>query len=69
MCSPDPDDPQDGVVAAQYKNNKAEWTRNYAKDPEEVYAEKIRRLGEMGFDEAAARSALEQAGWDETSTL
>lgn len=76
MCSPEPDDPQDGVVATQYKNNKnefdqtaREWTRQYAKDPEDVYREKVQRLAEMGFDEATARNALEQVGWDESAAL
>ena len=37
LCAPEPDDPQDAVVAEQYKKNKAEfeqtakfWTQTYA---------------------------------------
>jgi len=39
LCAPEPDDPQDAVVAQMYKANiqefnakAAEWTENYAKE-------------------------------------
>ncbi len=48
------DDPQDAVVAQQYKTDKAlfnktakEWTTNYASP--KIREEKIKRLEEMGF--------------------
>lgn len=48
------DDPQDAVVASQYKSDKnlfnktaKEWTQNYASP--KINEEKIGRLVEMGF--------------------
>lgn len=63
LCAPEPDDPQDAVVAQMYKNNieqfnqkAAEWTENYAK---ELTAEdKLTKIMEMGFPEDVAREAL-----------
>ncbi|CAG9319689.1 UBE2K_1 [Blepharisma stoltei] len=76
LCAPEPDDPQDAVVASQYKNHHAEWERTarqwcqeYAKDIEEVHQEQIRRLMEMGFEEEVVRKALESAGWDENAVI
>lgn len=76
LCAPEPDDPQDAVVASQYKNQKAEyertarqWTQEFAKDIEEVHQEQIQRLMEMGFEEEIVRKALEAAGWDENSVI
>ena len=76
MCSPEPDDPQDAQVAAQYKNNLAEfnvtakqWTEQYAIDPEIVKRQKIQRLMDMGFDETQAQSTLQQVGWDEQAAV
>lgn len=56
LCAPEPDDPQDAVVAQMYKNDRAmfnskaaEWTATYAKQisPED----KVTNLMEMGFPE------------------
>lgn len=76
MCSPEPDDPQDAVVASQYKRNFPEfevnarqWTREYAKDINEVREEQVKRLVEMGFDVEVVRNALERAGWDEATAI
>lgn len=76
LCSPEPDDPQDAQVASQYKNNRRafeqtarEWTGLYARDPSEVFLEKLGRLLDMGFPEADARSALERASGDESVAL
>lgn len=81
LCAPQPgslhlDDPQDAVVANQYKGNKGlfdstarEWTRLHARDLREVHEESVRRLTEMGFEEASARSALETCAWDEQAAL
>lgn len=48
------DDPQDAVVASQYKTDKAlfnktakEWTQNYASP--KINEDKIKNLVEMGF--------------------
>ena len=71
MCVPEPNDPQDAVVASQYKDNKAlfnktakEWTAKYA-NPDSIMANKIKTLMEMGFDEQTSKKALETHNWDE----
>jgi ubiquitin-conjugating enzyme (huntingtin interacting protein 2) len=48
-----------------------QWTEQYAK-PGALAAEqenKIKKIVEMGFDAAAARSALESKRWDEAQAL
>ena len=75
MCAPEPDDPQDAVVAKQYKTNldkfqeqaKA-WTQKYA-NPTALENSKIKKLTEMGFTDAQARAALEKVGWDEEAAI
>jgi len=76
LCAPQPDDPQDAVVASQYKADRPlfeatarDWTRVHARDISEVRAESVRKLMEMGFEEAAVRTALETAAWDEQTAL
>lgn len=81
LCAPQPgkayaDDPQDAVVASQYKSNKAEfdrtareWTRTHARDLSEVREESVRKLTEMGFPEADVRRVLTEVAWDETAAL
>ena len=76
LCSPEPDDPQDAVVASQYKNQREvfnqtarAWTLEHAKDPQQVYEEKVKRLCEMGFPEEAVRKALNECAMDEASAL
>merc|ERR1712086_1053735 len=67
LCAAEPDDPQDAVVANQYKSDikafnaqAAQWVQDYAMtNPEEV---KIKQLMEMGFDEGKCRIALDKAG-------
>ena len=57
LCAPEPDDPQDAVVAGQYKNNPKAWAeqaRKWVQDfamgnPENL---KVMQLMEMGFSEA-----------------
>lgn len=75
MCSPEPDNPQDAVVASQYKEKRAEfdktakqWTTEYA-DPERLKKDKIAKIMEMGFSEEQAIQALEQVGWDEAEAI
>lgn len=69
LCAPEPDDPQDAVVANQYKSDikrfeaqaKA-WVQEYAlNNPEDL---KIKQLMEMGFDEVKCRIALDKANGD-----
>lgn len=77
LSSPQPDDPQDAVVARQYLTARAEfertakyWTEAFA-HPGQVVSrdEKLQRIVEMGFSEAAARAALAKAGGDENSAM
>ena len=76
LCAPQPDDPQDAVVASQYRTNKAEfdrtaaeWTRTHARDLNEVHEESVRKLLEMGFAESDVRRALMESAWDEAAAL
>jgi ubiquitin-conjugating enzyme (huntingtin interacting protein 2) len=68
MCSPVPEDPQDGEVAKMYKTdinlfNKTGkmWTENYAKN---VAEKKIKEIMEMGFSEEDAKQALQKNDFD-----
>lgn len=68
------DDPQDAVVAQQYKNDlegfnrkAAEWTQNYAK--EVTMDDKVQHLMEMGFEAQQCKDALERANGDQTVAL
>ena len=76
LCAPEPKDPQDAEVAKQYLTNRKlfeqtakTWTKNYAKDPLVVHAEKIKKLVDMGFPEAKSKEALEKNGWDEDAAI
>jgi len=74
MCEPVADDPQDAVVAQEYKTDKAKFTAT-AKSWTEKYAnwkaneEKIKKLAEMGFPENKVKDALIRANWDEEQAL
>lgn len=77
LCAAEPNDPQDAVVATMYKERHAEfiatarnWTETYARAgaPVEV-SPALRRLMDMGFDEAAARGALLKAKGDENAAV
>lgn len=78
LSAPEPNDPQDGVVAKQYLSNlqmfkctARHWTNVYANGPHVVteYNTKIDRLLQMGIDEQKARVALSSNNWDlETAT-
>lgn len=74
LSSPEPNDPQDAVVARQYINEQHKfveqaraWTAQYA--TENARDEKLEKLKEMGFEEAAARTALARAAGDENQAL
>jgi len=74
LCAPEPDDPQDAVVAQMYKSDlqafnrkAAEWTQNYAR--EVTMEDKIQHLTEMGFPTEMCRDALERANGDQTVAL
>jgi ubiquitin-conjugating enzyme (huntingtin interacting protein 2) len=74
LSCPEPKDPQDAVVAKLYLDNHAEfertaryWTATYAKPIQQNDA--VARIMEMGFDEPAARAALEKSNWDEEKAV
>merc|ERR1712025_220933 len=73
LAAPEPDDPQDAVVARQYQENftifKAtaqHWSSVFAgsnyKNPD--FDRMLRQLQDMGVDEGAARVALSSCAWD-----
>jgi ubiquitin-conjugating enzyme (huntingtin interacting protein 2) len=72
LSCPNADDPQDAVVAQQYKGNRqqyntkaAAWTKAYANpngDPEQQ--RKVKQLVDMGFAKSASKSALVAANWN-----
>eukprot|EP00828_Plagiopyla_frontata_P048647 TRINITY_DN939_c0_g1_i4.p3 TRINITY_DN939_c0_g1~~TRINITY_DN939_c0_g1_i4.p3 ORF type:complete len:124 (-),score=13.32 TRINITY_DN939_c0_g1_i4:189-560(-) len=74
LQAPEPDDPQDAVVAGQYKNDREqfkktaiEWTKLYASPS--VKSDKVKKLCEMGFEESTVKQVLEKHGWDEELAL
>ncbi|XP_050376704.1 ubiquitin-conjugating enzyme E2 27 [Argentina anserina] len=76
LSAPQPDDPQDAVVAQQYLRDYQTfvstaryWTESFAKSSSLGIDEKVKRLVEMGFPEGRARSALETVGGDENLAL
>jgi len=77
LSSPQPDDPQDGVVAKQYITDQAgfqeqakQWTQKYA-DPSHASKEdaKVQKLMDMGFGKAVVIQALQDAHGDENAAL
>lgn len=75
LAAAEPDDPQDAVVAQQYRDNFAifkrtaqHWTTAYAQGPnkDEELEDKITHMKSMGFDEHKARVALSTKDWDVT---
>ncbi|GAV62726.1 UQ_con domain-containing protein/UBA domain-containing protein [Cephalotus follicularis] len=76
LSAPEPDDPQDAVVAKQYLGDYQTfvgtaryWTETFAKTSSLGVEEKVQKLVEMGFPEALVRSALEASGGDENLAL
>lgn len=76
LCNAEPDDPQDAVVAAQYKADRAlfnktakEWTESYATGKAYIYDEKLKKLMEMGFTEDQCKDALSKCGGDENQAI
>nr|VZI12387.1 unnamed protein product [Spirometra erinaceieuropaei] len=73
LASPEPDDPQDAVVASQFKSNRAifnltarHWASVYANGPskQKDCEEKVEKLIQLGFSETEARAALSMKNWD-----
>ncbi|KXZ54667.1 hypothetical protein GPECTOR_4g733 [Gonium pectorale] len=76
LSSPQPDDPQDAVVAKQYineyetyKKTAKYWTEAFANPNASAPEEKIAMIVEMGFPRSAAITALRDAGGDENAAL
>ncbi|XP_065872747.1 ubiquitin-conjugating enzyme E2 27 isoform X1 [Euphorbia lathyris] len=82
LSAPQPDDPQDAVVAQQFMwtsqylkdyqtfvGTARYWTETFAKSSRLGVEEKVQKLVEMGFSEALARSALDSVGGDENLAL
>jgi len=74
LCSPEPNDPQDAVVAKQYLSDYAlfesqakHWTETYASA--KTAKKNVDTLLEMGFDEDSAKKALDSAGGDLNTAL
>ena len=74
LCAPEPNDPQDAVVATEYKNDRKtfenharDWVKKYA-DPK-VNEEKIKNLGEMGIPKEKAEEVLMKFGYDAEKAL
>lgn len=76
LSSPQPDDPQDAVVAKQYLseltkfNSTAKyWTEAFANPNQHNDEDKVMRIVEMGFPRESALRALQAAGGDENAAL
>ncbi|XP_039046972.1 ubiquitin-conjugating enzyme E2 27-like [Hibiscus syriacus] len=76
LSAPEPDDPQDAVVAQQYLREYQTfvgtaryWTESFAKASSLGVKEKVQRLVEMGFPDGLVRSTLEAVGGDENLAL
>lgn len=72
LAAAEPDDPQDAVVATQYKDNHEmfiltakHWTNVYAGGPSANadFDQKVQRLRDMGIPEYDARAALSRHNW------
>ncbi|GBF88649.1 ubiquitin-conjugating enzyme E2 [Raphidocelis subcapitata] len=69
LSSPQPDDPQDAVVAKQYLSDfETYWTEAFARDSGDHEA-RLKRICEMGFARDEADKALAAAGGDENAAL
>ncbi len=73
MTAPEPDDPQDGVVAKQFKDKQdlfqqtaKYWATKYAgaKHSFPQFDEKVKQLVDKKYDEEKARVALSNSDWD-----
>jgi len=75
LAAAEPDDPQDAVVAQQYRDNNAifqktaqHWTYAYANGPKKDQGldDKVNAVVNMGFDQNKAIVALSTKDWDVT---
>lgn len=72
LAAAEPDDPQDAIVATQYKDNHEmfiltakHWTNVYAGGPSRNpdFDQKVQRLRDMGVVDYEARAALSRHNW------
>lgn len=75
LSAPEPDDPQDAVVAKQYKETRDEfaktakfWTETYAQ-PGQADDAKVSQMMEMGFEREKCVAALAQCKGDANAAL
>ena len=75
MCSPEPSDPQDAVVAKMYTENYEEFKRK-AKEWNDKYASlaylensKVTQLTDMGFTQEQAIQALKSHNWNTEAAI
>lgn len=75
LAAAEPDDPQDAVVAQQFKEHNEifrrtaiHWTSVFANGPkkDKEFDDKVAKLKNMGFEEHQARVALSTNQWDLT---
>lgn len=73
LAAPEPDDPQDAVVARQFSadyktffKTAQHWASAFAGAPHEHpdFDRLLTKLKDMGVDESSARVALSSCGWD-----
>ncbi|KAK4767126.1 hypothetical protein SAY86_014876 [Trapa natans] len=76
LSVPEPNDPQDAVVAQQYHKDYQTffstaryWTEAFAKTSSLGVEEKVKKLADMGFSDPIIRSTLEAVGGDENLAL
>ncbi|MES1921061.1 hypothetical protein MHBO_002659 [Bonamia ostreae] len=79
LSAPEPNDPQDAMVAQQYKSNYREfekkaknWVETFAKVKDfaaDKEVKEVQKLMEMGFDRELALSTLEKNDWDVQKSL
>ena len=74
LAAPEPDDPQDAVVARMYADDRRtfeetarEWTKKYATEYQMDPA--VGELMEMGFSESAVLKAMTKCGGDKARAL
>merc|ERR1739848_234196 len=80
LAAPEPDDPQDAVVASQFKNNKEIfdktakfWTIKYGKAENcgnfKEYENKVNMICNMGFNEFEAVNVLSAKNWNQEEAI
>jgi len=78
LAAPEPDNPQDAVVARQLKRSKVifhktaqHWTAIYAsgKNPVPEFETKVKTMMELGVEERKARDALSTNNWNLERTV